>query len=76
MPPHRDFDEMFTFRRAELSERGGVSDPLAKTCARYALVLFGVFLLWVPAVYYVASRFGSGLDRRSGGRSSRRSGAF
>ncbi len=57
--PHRDFDEMYT---------GGLSYVnaaafriLGEDLRSLRLVLFGFFLLWVPAVFYVASRSGSEL---------------
>ncbi len=58
--PHRDFDEIYN--------SGGLSYVnaaafrlLGDDLRSLRLVLFGFFLLWVPAVYYVASRFGSNL---------------
>jgi hypothetical protein len=54
--PHRDFDEMYT---------GGLSYVnaaafrlMGQDLRSLRLVLFGMFLLWVPAVYYIASKFG------------------
>ena len=54
--PHRDFNEVYT---------GGLSllDAAAfrvfgTNLFSLRLPLFGFFLLWVPAVYYIASRFG------------------
>lgn len=53
--PHRDFDEPYT---------GGLSVVNAAAFKAFGtnllsprLVLFGVFLLWVPTVFYVATRF-------------------
>lgn len=53
--PHRDFDEMYT---------GGLSflnalafRELGTNLATMRVVLFMAFLLWVPAVFYVATRF-------------------
>lgn len=53
--PHRDFDEMYT---------GGLSflnalafRELGTNLATMRVVLFITFLLWVPAVFYVARRF-------------------
>ena len=53
--PHRDYDEIYT---------GGLAyvDALAfrafgENLASPRIVLFLVFLLWVPAVFYLASRF-------------------
>ena len=55
--PHRDFDEVYT---------GGLSVLDAAAFRAFGtnlfslrLPLFGVFLLWVPALYYIASRFAS-----------------
>jgi hypothetical protein len=57
--PHRDFDELYT---------GGLSflnalafRELGTNLATLRVVLFATFLLWVPAVFYVASRFVSPL---------------
>jgi hypothetical protein len=53
--PHRDFDEMYT---GALTVVNAVAlRLLGTTLMSMRIVLFGVFLLWVPAVYYVASRF-------------------
>lgn len=53
--PHRDFDEVYT---------GGLSILDAAAFRVFGtnlfslrLPLFGCFLLWVPAVYYIATRF-------------------
>lgn len=53
--PHRDYDEIYT---------GGLAyvDALAfrvfgETLVSPRIALFLIFLLWVPAVFYVASRF-------------------
>ena len=55
--PHRDFDEMYT---------GGLTYVhalahrwLGDTFISLRWVLLGSFILWVPAVFYLASRFGS-----------------
>ncbi|HET7295768.1 MAG TPA: glycosyltransferase family 39 protein, partial [Gemmatimonadales bacterium] len=55
--PHRDFDEVYT---------GGLSLLDAAAFRVFGinlfslrLPLFGLFLLWVPALYYIASRFAS-----------------
>lgn len=57
--PHRDFDEIYT---------GGLSylhafafRELGTNLASLRIVLFVFFLAWVPAVYYIASRFASPL---------------
>lgn len=53
--PHRDFDELYT---------GGLSfwnalafETLGTDLRAIRLAMFAIFLVWVPAVYYVASRF-------------------
>ncbi|MGH7542754.1 MAG: ArnT family glycosyltransferase [Gemmatimonadota bacterium] len=53
--PHRDFDELYT---------GGLSfwnalafETLGTNLRAIRLAMFAIFLVWVPAVYYVASRF-------------------
>jgi hypothetical protein len=53
--PHRDFDEIYT---------GGVDylhalafKLLGTNLASMRRVLFAVFLTWIPAVYYIATRF-------------------
>src|SRR5438046_3794926 len=53
--PHRDFDEIYT---------GGLSllnalafRVLGPSILTLRLVMFAVFLAWLPALYYVASRF-------------------
>jgi hypothetical protein len=57
--PHRDFDEMYT---GALSYANAAAFRiLGQDLRSLRFVLFGVFLLWVPAVYSVASRFGSSL---------------
>lgn len=55
--PHRDFDEIYT---------GGVDylhalafKLLGTNFASMRRVLFAVFLTWIPAVYYIATRFTS-----------------
>src|ERR1700682_693013 len=57
--PHRDFLELYT---------GGLSfvhalafRVMGANLATLRYVLFGAFLAWIPAVYYVATRFGSPL---------------
>lgn len=57
--PHRDFVELYT---------GGLSflhalafRVLGINLATLRYVLFGAFIAWIPAVYYVATRFGSPL---------------
>jgi len=53
--PHRDFDELYT---------GGLSylnafafRTLGENLAAPRIVLFAFFLVWIPAVYFVGSRF-------------------
>lgn len=57
--PHRDFDEIYT---------GGLSflhalafRTLGANLASLRIMLFVWFLAWLPAVYYIASRFASAL---------------
>lgn len=53
--PHRDFDDIYT---GGLSYLNALAFMLFGTSfASMRLPLFGVFLAWVPAVYYLASRF-------------------
>ena len=53
--PHRDFDEIYT---GGLSWANAAAFHLFGTTLRtLRLVLFAVFLAWVPAVFYIASRF-------------------
>ncbi len=55
--PHRDFDETYTggltFANALSFRVFGVN------LASLRFVLFAFFVAWIPAVYYVASRFAS-----------------
>jgi hypothetical protein len=53
--PHRDFDEVYTGGLACLHALAFRVLGTSLTTLRF--VLFAVFLLWVPAVFYVASRF-------------------
>ena len=53
--PHRDFDEIYT---GGLTELNAVAFRLLGVTLRaLRLVLFAAFLAWVPAVFYIASRF-------------------
>lgn len=53
--PHRDFDEIYT---GGLSVLNAAAFRLVGTNLRAPRVaLFAVFLLWIPAVFYVAARF-------------------
>ncbi|CAN5919031.1 hypothetical protein BH11GEM1_BH11GEM1_31170 [soil metagenome] len=53
--PHRDFDEVYTGGLTWLN--AGAFRLLGTNLLTLRLVLFAVFLGWVPAVYYIASRF-------------------
>jgi hypothetical protein len=53
--PHRDFDDVYT---GGLSYLGAAAFRVFRTnLFSLRLPLFGFFLLWVPAVYYIATRF-------------------
>jgi hypothetical protein len=57
--PHRDFDDYsggLTFVHALAFRILGISSATMRT------VLFLFFLMWVPAVFYIASHFGSALS--------------
>jgi hypothetical protein len=53
--PHRDFDDVYTGGLAYVN--AAAFRLLGTTLWSMRLVLFAAFLAWVPAVYYVASRF-------------------
>src|SRR3954463_16740225 len=53
--PHRDFDDVYTGGLAYLN--AGVFALFGRTLLALRVALFVVFLAWVPAVQYVASRF-------------------
>jgi hypothetical protein len=53
--PHRDFDDVYTGGLAYLN--AAAFRLLGTTLWSMRLVLFAAFIAWVPAVYYVASRF-------------------
>jgi hypothetical protein len=53
--PHRDFDEIYTGGLAFLHALAFRVFGVSLAPLRY--VLFAFFLAWVPAVYYIASRF-------------------
>jgi hypothetical protein len=53
--PHRDFDELYTGGLAFVN--AAAFRMLGTNLWTLRIVLFGVFLAWVPAVYYIASRF-------------------
>ncbi|MEP6729418.1 MAG: hypothetical protein ABJE10_02215 [bacterium] len=53
--PHRDFDDVYTGGLAYLN--AAAFRLFGTTLWSMRLVLFAVFLTWVPAVFYIASRF-------------------
>jgi hypothetical protein len=53
--PHRDFDDIYTGGLAILN--AGAFRLLGITLWSMRVVLFAVFIAWVPAVFYLASRF-------------------
>jgi hypothetical protein len=53
--PHRDFDDVYTGGLAYLN--AAAFRLFGTTLWSMRLALLGAFLAWVPAVYYVASRF-------------------
>jgi hypothetical protein len=53
--PHRDFDEVYTGALSFLN--AAAFRVFGTTLRSLRLPLFCVFLLWVPALYYVATRF-------------------
>ena len=53
--PHRDFDDVYTGGLAVLN--AAAFRLFGATLWSMRLVLFAAFLIWVPAVQYVASRF-------------------
>jgi hypothetical protein len=53
--PHRDFDDVYTGGLAVLN--AAAFRVLGTTLWSLRLVLFAVFLAWVPAVYAIAARF-------------------
>lgn len=53
--PHRDFDDVYTGGLAWLN--AAAFELFGPTLWSMRLALFGAFLLWVPTVHYVASRF-------------------
>ena len=53
--PHRDFDELYTGGLAWLN--AAAFRLLGTNLWTLRLVLFAVFVAWVPAVFYIASRF-------------------
>ena len=53
--PHRDFDDVYTGGLAFLN--AAAFQLIGTTLWSMRVVLFGVFLAWVPATYYIASRF-------------------
>ena len=57
--PHRDFDDAYTGGLARFD--AVVFEVLGTRLSSLRLAMFAVFLLWVPAVYYVATRFANPL---------------
>jgi hypothetical protein len=55
--PHRDFDELYTGGLSYLNAGAFRLFGVNLASMRYVLYLF--FLAWVPAFYYLASRFGA-----------------
>jgi Dolichyl-phosphate-mannose-protein mannosyltransferase len=53
--PHRDFDDVYTGGLARFDAT--VFEVLGTRLSSLRTVLFAVFLLWIPAVYYIATRF-------------------
>ena len=53
--PHRDFDDVYTGGLARFD--AVVFDVLGTRLSSLRTVLFAVFLLWIPAVWYIATRF-------------------
>jgi hypothetical protein len=53
--PHRDFDDIYTGGLSYLN--AGAFRLFGTTLLSMRVVLFVVFLAWVPVVYYLASRF-------------------
>ena len=53
--PHRDFDDVYTGGLAWLN--AGAFRLFGTTLWSMRLALFAMFLVWVPAVHYVATRF-------------------
>ena len=52
--PHRDFDDVYTGGLATLD--AVVFKVLGTQLSNLRLAMFAVFLLWIPTVYYIASR--------------------
>jgi hypothetical protein len=53
--PHRDFDDVYTGGLARFD--AVVFETIGTRLSSLRTALFAVFLLWVPAVYYIARRF-------------------
>ena len=53
--PHRDFDEVYSGGLSFLN--AAAFSALGINLLSLRLVLYAVFLLWIPAVYYIATRF-------------------
>ena len=54
--PHRDFDEVYTGGLLTYVHALALRE-LGMNLASLRIVLFGVFVAWVPALFYIASRF-------------------
>jgi hypothetical protein len=55
--PHRDFDDVYTGGLTYVN--AAAFRIFGETLLAPRIVLFLVFLAWVPAIYWIASRFGS-----------------
>ncbi len=53
--PHRDFDDVYTGGLARFD--AVVFRVLGTRLIALRIAMFAVFLLWIPAVYYIATRF-------------------
>ena len=53
--PHRDFDDVYTGGLARFDALA--FEVLGTRLSSLRIPLFAIFLLWVPAVYYIATRF-------------------
>jgi hypothetical protein len=53
--PHRDFDDIYTGGLSYLN--AAAFELFGTSFASLRLPLFAAFLIWVPALYYIASRF-------------------
>ena len=53
--PHRDFDDIYTGGLSYLN--AAAFELFGTSFASLRLPLYAAFLIWVPALYYIASRF-------------------